>query len=104
MPWVLTASRVDLAAMERVIRLLPSSSILRPRVDDTSITELSTTNSIPLLPDVLPVFFDVPLEIPMDESSSVRGLTSVPVFLLDPTLWAVGGKPTDVLDNGEVTD
>ena len=104
-PWVLTASRVDLAAVERVTRVLPSSSFLGPGVDDTSITEPSTTDSIGLLPDVLPVFLDVPSEVSVDKIPCVRELTSVRVFLLEPTLWAMAGTPIVVLGGGdEFTD
>ena len=55
--------------------------------------------------EVLPVFFDVPLETAMDERSFVRELTSVPVFLLDPILPAAAGNPIVVLDDDdEFTD
>ena len=104
MPWLLIASRVDLADIERVTRLLPSSSFLGPGVNNPFITEPSATDCIALLRDVLPVFFEVPLEISTDESSPVRELTSVPVFLLEPTLWAVVGTPIVVLDDDAFTD
>ena len=92
--------------MGRVTRLLVSlSSFLCPRVDDTSITEPSATDDIPmLLLEVLPVFLDVDLETAMDESSPVREITSVPAFLLEPTPWAVRGTPVVVLDDDEAAD
>ena len=104
MPWVVAASLVDLAAVARVTRLLPSSSFLGPGVNNPFITEPSATDCIALLRDVLPVFFEVPLEISTDESPCVRELTSVPAFLLEPTLPAAAGNPIVVLDDGEFTD
>ena len=83
---------------------MASSSFLGPGVDDTSVTEPSTIDSIPSLLEVFPVFFDVPLEISTDESCCVRALTSVPAFLLEPTLPAAAGTPIVVLDDDAFTD
>ena len=106
MPWVVSESRANLAAVERVTRLLPSSSsFLGPCVDDTSITDPSITDAIPLLLfDVLPFFLDVTSEVSVDKAPCVRELTSVRVFLLEPTLWAVAGTPVVMLDDDEFTD
>ena len=90
--------------MARVTRLLVSSSFLGPDVDDMSITEPYTTDCIWLLPDVLPVFFDVTSEVSVDRIPCVMELKSVRVFLLEPTLWAVVGNPDVVLDDDEATD
>ena len=53
---------------------------------------------------MLPVFFDVISEVSVENIPCVMELTSVRAFLLEPTLWAVGGTPVVVLDDDEFTD
>ena len=89
----------SLAAMEPVILLLPSSSFLRSHVENISITEPSAADSIGPLLNVLPVFLDVSLEVSVDQIPSEMDHTSVPLFLLRPTLWAGTETPIVVLDD-----
>ena len=104
MPWVVAASRANLAAVKRVTGVRPSlsSSFLGPCVDDMSITEPSTADAIPLLLlEVLPVFFDVLSEASVDKIPSVMELTSVREFLLELKLSAMVGTPVVMLDDDD---
>ena len=53
---------------------------------------------------MLPVFLDVTSEVSVDKAPCVMELTSVRVFLLEPTLPAMAGNPIVVLDDDEFTD